>query len=224
MSQKNPQIAQEEQVVSTVNGVEEFFKKYEKVIVSAFICILVVVCAGLAINKWYLTPAKLEAQSQMFPAEQKFIEGDFETALNGDGNILGFEQIASQYGSKAGKSVWLYKGICELQLGNNEEALESLKKYKTSDKIMMGRAICCMGDANANLGQSQKALELYKKAAAIEDNAFAAAYLLKAGIMAESLGQKEAAISIYEQIKEKYPQTLEGYEADKYISRINEAK
>jgi len=58
------------------------------------------------------------------------------------------------------------------------------------------------------------------KAAKHVDNQFAAAYLLKAGIMYEELGDKESAIKAYEDIKVKYPQSVEGYEIDKYISRI----
>jgi len=38
--------------------------------------------------------------------------------------------------------------------------------------------------------------------------------------MYEELGDKESAIKAYEEIKVKYPQSVEGYEIDKYISRI----
>ena len=224
MAQKNQQPVQEEQVATTVSRLEDFFKKNQKTIEWVILGIVVAVCACLAINKWYLTPAKLEAQAQMFPAEQKFAAGEFETALNGDGNILGFAQIADQYGSKAGKSVWLYAGICELQLGNSSEAVSYLKKYKSSDKIMQGRAFCAIGDAYANLGDNAKALSYFKKAASVDDNAYTAGYLLKAGIMSETMGDNAAALGFYQQIKDNYPQTLEGFDIDKYISRINESK
>ena len=52
---------------------------------------------------------------------------------------------------------------------------------------------------------------------------FAAGYLLKAGVVAEELGQSEKALGYYKEIKEKYPQSMEGYDVDKYIGRI-EAK
>ncbi|MBQ0025684.1 MAG: tetratricopeptide repeat protein [Bacteroidales bacterium] len=224
MAKNNQQPTQGEQVATTVSSVEAFFKKNEKVIEWAIIAIIVVVCGILAYNRWYLTPAKAEAQGQMFPAEQKFMAGEFETALNGDGNILGFTQIAEQYGNKAGKSVWLYSGICNLNLGNNEAAIECLKKYKSSDKVMMGRALCCIGDAYANLDNKAEALNYFKKAAAVEDNLYAAAYLLKAGIISEEMGNNAEALKFYQQIKDNYPQSMEGYDIDKYISRINAAE
>ena len=52
---------------------------------------------------------------------------------------------------------------------------------------------------------------------------FAATYLLKAGVTAEKLGDNAKAVSFYKTIKEEYPQSMEGYDIDKYIGRI-EAK
>ena len=49
---------------------------------------------------------------------------------------------------------------------------------------------------------------------------FAATYLLKAGLTAEKLGQDDKALSFYKTIKDKYPQSMEGYDVDKYIGRI----
>ena len=49
---------------------------------------------------------------------------------------------------------------------------------------------------------------------------FAATYLLKAGAVAEKLGDNAKALSFYNKIKEEYPQSMEGYDIDKYIGRI----
>ena len=51
----------------------------------------------------------------MFKAEQKFAQGNFELALNGDDNTMGFEEIIDTYGSKAGEAVYLYAGASALQ-------------------------------------------------------------------------------------------------------------
>ena len=65
-----------------------------------------------------------------------------------------------------------------------------------------------------------KALGYFEKAAAKVDNMFAAGYLLKAGLVAEKLGDDAKALSFYKTIKDKYPQSMEGYDIDKYIGRI----
>lgn len=171
-----------------------------------------------------IAPKKAEAQGQMFKAEQLFRANDYQTALNGDGNVLGFNDIISNYGNKAGKSVYLYAGLCNLQLGNNEAAIENLKKYNVKDKILQGRAICAMGDAYSNLKDYTNALNCYKKAAALEDNPYVATYLFKAALVSEETGDLDGALKLYKEIEDKYPQTLEGYDIQKYISRIENQK
>lgn len=220
MSQKNNPSVQEEQVVTTVSGIEQFLKKNEKVLEWIIIGVIVVILAFLAINKWYLTPAKEEAKGQMFNAEQLFRAGNYEAALAGDGNVLGFADVASQYGNKAGRIVNFYAGVCALQTGDNESAISYLKKYSTKDKILKARALCCIGDAYSNLGDNTQAVNYYKKAAAVEDNAYAAGYLLKEGITLEEMGDAAGALECYEEIELKYPDSMEGYEIAKYISRV----
>ena len=220
MAKNNKQETQNEQVSTAVSGVEEFFKKNQKWIEWALIALLVIIFGIFAINRWVVAPARVEAQGQMFQAEQQFRDGNFETALNGDGNVLGFADIIANYGKKAGKSVYLYAGLSTLQLGNNEEAINYLKKYNVKDKIMMGRAYCALGDAYSNLKDYANALSYYKKAAALDDNILAANYLLKAGLVCEETGDTDSALKFYKEIETKYPQTLEGVDIQKYISRI----
>ena len=78
----------------------------------------------------------------------------------------------------------------------------------------------CIGDAYVGLEDYKKALGYFEKAAAKVDNMFAAGYLLKAGLVAEKLGDDAKALSFYKTIKDKYPQSMEGYDIDKYIGRI----
>ena len=63
-------------------------------------------------------------------------------------------------------------------------------------------------------------VEAETKAAETSDNIFAATYLLKAGVVCEELGDNAKALSFYKKIKDQYPQSIEGYDIDKYISRI----
>ena len=70
----------------------------------------------------------------------------------------------------------------------------------------------------------KEALNYFDKAIAAGDNMFAATYMLKAGVVCEQLGDNAKALSYYKTIKDKYPQSMEGYDIDKYISRIESAK
>ncbi len=221
MSKKIKQQDPEESVENVLNVTEHFLEKYKNALVYSVIAILVIAIIGFAYQHLYRKPLKEEALGQTFVAEQYFRADSFEVALNGDGNSLGFNQVIDEYGSAAPASVYMYAGVCELQLGNFEEAISYLKKFKSKDPIMQARAIANIGDAYAGLAKNKEALNNYLKAAAYSDNIFAASYMLKAGIMQEELGDTKAAIKTYEEIKVKYPQSQEGNEADKYIARIN---
>ena len=209
-----------EAVVEAVSKTEQFFEKNGKIV--SIICVaVVVVCA--AVFCWYKfvnQPKVDEAMGQMAYAEENFRAGNYELALNGDGNTLGFVQILDEYGTKAGKAVNFYAGVCELQLGNWESAISYLEAYKGKDAILAARAKACIGDAYVGLENYKKALGYYEQAAATIDNIFAAGYLLKAGVVAEKLGENAKALGFYETIKDQYPQSVEGYDIDKYIVRI----
>ncbi len=210
----------QERVNETVSKTDQFFRENKKTIYSILIALLVIGLAIVAYYKFYYQPKSREAVEQMYPAEANFRSGEFDLALNGDGNVLGFSQIIDDFGAKAGKSVYFYAGVCELQLGNFQEAIDYLKKYKGKESILKARAIACMGDAYTGLEDFGKALDRYDKAIAAADNVFAATYMLKAGVVCEQLGDNEKALTYYKAIKDKYPQSIEGYDIEKYISRI----
>lgn len=222
MSNENKDRAKENTaaVVEAVSKTELFFSS-NKVAIISVIAGLIIAGAGFFLwHKYGYMPQKAEAQEQMYPAEANFRSGEYELALNGDGNVLGFAQIIEDYGHKAGEAVYFYAGVCELQLGNYSEALGYLTSYRGKDKILLARATACIGDAYTGLEDYAKAAAYFEKAAAIADNMFAAGYLLKAGVTYEELGQKDKALAAYKTIKDKYPQSMQGYDIDKYISRI----
>ena len=218
-NRKQAEIRQEK-VIEQVSKAEEFFNKYGNIIWGCLLAILIIGLGILAYAKFYLQPKKAEAMEQTYPAETSFRSGEYDLALNGDGNVLGFSQVIEDYGSKAGKAVYLYAGICELNLGNYEQAIAYLKKYNGKDGILAARALACTGDAYSALEDYKTALGYYEKAAARVDDMYAASYLLKAGVVCEELGDNARALEFYKKIKDKYPQSKEGYDIDKYISRI----
>lgn len=221
---KEQEAARQENIEQTVSATEQFYNENKKLIWGIVAAILVIGLGILAYHKFVYQPKCVEAMQQAYPAEMSFQGGEYELALNGDGNNMGFADIISEYGTKAGKAVYLYAGICELQLGNYQEAINYLKKYKGKESILKARAIAAMGDAYVGLEKYDDALGCFDKAAAAADNIFAATYLLKAGVVCEELGNTDKALTYYKKIKDQYPQSIEGYDIDKYISRIESSK
>ena len=214
----------QQNVAEAVSKTDQFFKENATLIYGCVAAVLVIALAVFAYNRFYLQPKKAEAQKEMFHAEQWFAQGEYELALQGDGNYLGFEDVIDQYGAKGGASVYMYAGVANLQLGNFEEAVANLKKYNGKDPILLGRAQACIGDAYVGLGDYATAINWFEKAAKTTDNLFAAGYLLKAGIAAEELGQTDKALAFYKKVKDQYRQAPEAADIDKYITRIETAE
>lgn len=225
MAQKNlkdKEAERQENIEQTVSATEKFYNENKKMIWCVVAAILVIGLGILAYNKFIFQPKCVEAMQQAYPAEMSFQNAEYDLALNGDGNNLGFADIIDEYGAKAGKAVYLYAGICELQLGNYDEALSYLKKYNVKEPILAARARACEGDAYVALGDYNAAVRSYKAAVAVADNVFAAGYLLKEGSAHEALGQKAEALACYKSIEENYPQSIEAYEIAKHIARVAE--
>lgn len=209
-------------VAEAVSRTELFFSSNRKIILAA-VAVVIIAAAGIFLyHKYGYMPARQEALGQTFQAEANFRNGEYELALNGDGNVLGFAQVIDQYGSKAGKSMQLYAGICELQLGNFDSALSYLKQYKGKEPVLAARAKACEGDAYVGLGDYKSAVACYDAAIGMADNVFVATYLLKQGLAYEALGDKAAALKCYRTIEDQYPQAVESYDIYKYISRVSE--
>lgn len=220
---KEDQIRQQN-VAEAVSKTEVFFKENGKLIYGCVICVLVLALCVLAYNRFILQPKKQQATEQMAQAERWFQAGEYQLALEGDENYPGFEDIIDSYGSKAGEAVYMYAGVAKLQTGEWEDAINLLKKYKGEDPILLARAQACIGDAYVELENYNEAIVWYKKVVKTTDNAYAASYLLKAGIAAEAAGQPELALSFYKTVKDQWQNAPEAMEIDKYISRIEIAE
>ena len=221
--QKKEELAQQN-LAGAVSKTEEFFSNNKKIIYGVFIAVLAIAAIIMAYSRFYVQPKKAEAAAQLYPAEMAFMQGNYELALKGDDNNMGLEDVISQYGKKAGEAVYLYAGLSELNLGNNQEAIDYLKKYNGKDNILLARAQGGIGDAYVNLEDYKNGLSWFEKAAATSGNLFSAGYLLKAAAVAEKLGDTAKALGLYKTIKDKYPSAPEAMDIDKYISRIEFTK
>lgn len=219
---KTKEEVRQEQVETGVSKFEQFYEKYSKVIWGVIIAVVVVWLAVLGYQKYIYQPKCAEAQEQAYPAEANFRNGEYELALNGDGNVLGFAEIIDNYGAKAGEAVYMYAGVSSLRLGNFEDAVSYLKKYNGKEPILAAKALACLGDAYVGLEQYDNAIAAYKKAVAKADNAIAASYLVKEGLALEKVGNKDAALKCYKTVKNDYPQSMEAYDIDRYITAVEE--
>jgi len=211
-----------EGVEHALTKAEHFIETYQKQIVWTVTVILGAVLIYMAFQRLYVEKKSQEAAAQMFPAEQYFERDDWERALDGDGNNLGFIDIISDYRfTRSANLAKYYAGICNLRLGEYEDAIIYLSKFKSKDKILSSIALGSIGDAYVQLDEPEKAVSFYKKAADRRSNDFTTPlYLLRAGILLEQEGKLKEAGELYERIKTDYAVSTEGRTIDKYITRI----
>lgn len=211
---------------SVITRSEEFIQKNQKPLITAIIVVLVVILAIFGLRRWYFQPREDRAASEMFAAEQWFGQGDFQKALDGDDNFRGFNNIAGSYkGTKAGNLARYYAGICNLRLGNFEEAANWLKKYNGKDTFTRPLAKIALGDAEMELGNTKAAVNNYVKAAEMEDNFVTTpTALFKAGMGYMMLNNNQEALECFKKVKNNYPESTEWGEIDKYIQLASTTK
>lgn len=205
---------------------EEFIEKNQKTIIIVIVAILVVVLAIFGLRKWYFQPRENRAAEEMFAAEQWFAQGDFDKALNGDDTFRGFLGVIDSYGStKAGNLAKYYAGISNLRLGNYNEAIKWLGKYNGKDTFTRPLAEMAKGDAEMELGNTEKAVQLYLKASKMENNYITTpTALFKAGLGYLMLEDNAKALDCFQQVKKNYPEATEWQEIDKYIALAEAGK
>ena len=212
----------------TISSVEETLSRsehyleenYKTLLIGLGVIVLLVGLGWLA--KLYFGKRNDEAQSQMFQAERYLEQDSLKLALNGDGNYLGFLDIAKNYKfTNSGNLAKYSAGICYLHLGNYKEAIDYLNKYSRKDKVIGSLAIGATGDAYVELGDLDKGASKYMEAADFAKNSFnTPLFLMKAGEIYELKGKFADALKLYERIEAQYPESTEGTTIEKYIARV----
>ena len=215
--------AQPTAIGEAVNRWEEFFENHKNTVFGIMIAIVVIIAGGMIYNAKVVVPRQTRASEALYPGEALFVNGDYETALNGDGaSYEGFEAVAKQYGStKAGKLAKLYAGICYAKLGNNEKAIELLSKFNGKDQMVGPSALGTLANCYAIAGDNAKAASTFESAAKKADNGLLSPYYyFQAALIYEAMEKPAQALDLYKMIKVKYPESAEGLQADKYIARL----
>ncbi len=209
------------EVSGVIAKTEQYIKKNKKTLSIVGGAIVVVALAIWAYVALVAQPRQVRAAEDMFAAEQWFNEGDFEKALNGNDEFMGFAEVIDEYGcTKPGNLAKYYAGICQLNLGKYDEAIEYLKSYKGKDIFTSALSQMLIGDAYAEKGNNTDAVKYYEKAVASGSDNYTVApvALWKAGMLYLQMDNKQAAAKAFQQIKDNYPESPEWNEVDKYLA------
>lgn len=207
-----------------VDRAKDFWTRYSRPVLIASAAVIVICGAYLAYKYLYKVPQEQKAADAMFKAEEYYRMDSLNAALNGDGVNAGFLKIIDKFGgTAAGNMAKFYAGHIELKLGKFDQAAKHLKDFGTDSKMIQARAYKLLGDADAELGKNGEALENYKKAAAhfTDDEVNSSEYLFLAAYFAERvMKDKEEAVDLFKELKEKFPRSERGFEAEKYLAQL----
>ena len=212
-----------ENVEEALSKTEQWIEDNQKTLWIILIAVLVIAFGVFGVTK-YMNKRNATASSQIFKAQQYFENEQYENALNGDGNNLGFLDVISDYGStKTGKLAQYYAGISYMKMGNYNDAIEHLKKYSGNDQILAPLALGAIGDCYMELGDNQNAVTYYGKAARKNPNDFTSPmFLVKEGMTYEIMGDYGKALEAYKLLKKDYPLSNEAFDISRNIAFLEE--
>ncbi|KAA6322605.1 hypothetical protein EZS27_027869 [termite gut metagenome] len=219
----NEQLNVEEVVVQS----EAFFIKNQKAIIMGMIAIVAIVTGYFAYKHLYAIPREEKAQIALFKGEQYFENGAYELALNGDSiGYIGFLKVIEQYGgTNVANLARAYAGICYKQLEEYEKAIEYLSGFSGNDQMVAPSILGAIGNAYAELDQLDKASSFLIRAAdKADNNALSPLFLKQAGDIFIKQEKYDDAVKVYTKIKEKYFQSRQASDIDKYIERAKMMK
>jgi tetratricopeptide (TPR) repeat protein len=205
----------------SISKTEEFIRENQKSLTVISAAILIMVLGYIGYQQFWVKPQEENARKEMFMAERYYGMDSLNLALNGDGNYPGFLQIIENYGSSNSANLaHYYAGTIYLRLGEYDKAIEYLKKYDAEDDITGAIALGCIGDAYLEKENLDEALRYYRKAYEWDENQFTACvYMMKAAMVYEMKNDWKKALSLYERIKNDYPNSTEARDIEKYIAR-----
>ena len=203
---------------------KDFWSQYSKILIIVAVAVIVVAGGYLGYKYFYKGPQEVKAADYIFKAEEYYRLDSAKLALNGDGLNPGFLKVISRYGStEKGNLARFYAGDCYLKLGDYANAIKYLKEFSTGSKLVQARAYKLLADAYADQNKNNEAFDYYKKAADYfeEDNVNTPEYLFMAAYFADKvLKNSSEAINLFKKLKEKYPSSEKGLEADKYLAQL----
>ena len=201
---------------------EAFLIKYKNAIIGGVVAVIIIVAGFIMYKNLYAEPREEKAQAAPFKGQEYFEQDAYEQALNGDSiGFVGFLKVADDFsGTKAANLAKAYAGICYAQLGKYEEAVKMLDSFNGKDQMVAPAILGAAGNCYAQLGQLDKAASTLMSAAdKADNNTLSPIFLMQAGEILVKQGKYDDAVDAYTKIKDKYFQSYQAMDIDKYIEQ-----
>lgn len=220
---KNKEVVTDEVMVDIIEQSDykqNFVEKYQNYLIYAAGAVLLLAAAFFAYRYLYLAPKAKEAVNEMRQAELQFERDSFALALENPGEgFMGFIDIIDEYsGTKSANLAKYYAGICYLNTGKFQEAIDYLDDFDEDELLTAIPKYGAMGDAYSELNDFSKAKKYYKIAVEKKANELLTPYYLhKLALLYKSESNDEEALKYFKRLKEEFPLSSYGKDVERLI-------
>jgi len=221
MAKKKNKVEDEE--IVNLTGIDKFINDKKKILIGVFAGIILLSAAFLLLKESKKGKEKqaIEAAAE---AQKRFSNQEWAMAIDGSENFDGFTAIASNYkGTKLGNLANYYAGISQIKMGNYEDAVASLGRFKAvEDANINALAFGNLADAQIQTSADANALKNYKKASDQKSELYQAHYLLTYGMALLEFGEDRSkdALAAFKKLEKDFPNATETAKALNYIAGL----
>lgn len=198
------------------------YEKNKKRINTIATVIIVAVVGFFAYLKLYKDPQENKALNALSFPQSYLMQDSLNSALNGDGQHVGFLKITKKYsGTKAANLSNYYAGICYLRMNDAKNAIKYLKEFDGKGTDVEYMAYGALGDAYMNDGNVKEGINYYSKATEDKNNLVVTPmYLYRVGMAYEMNNQLDKAKESFKSIRDNYPTSIQARDIDKSLARL----
>jgi len=221
MANKKKTFKAEENVGEILSKSEKFFEEHQKVIYYVLLGIILIVACIILGKNYIIDPKNRDASEKLVWCEQNLAKDSFQLALDGDGINAGYAEIVSSYGiTKAKNAAAIGAAICCFNLKRYDEAIDYAKKVNNKSVAFAPAMAGLIGDCYVEKGDFKTAAAQFEKAAKFDNNFTAPRFLKKAAdIYLNEFKDNKKALELYQTIKDKYFDSQQAADIDKYIEK-----
>lgn len=198
-----------------------FYEDHRQLLYGVGIGLLALILAAPG-YMYYQQQQEKQANKQLGQILPSYEQGNLDQALNGTEQQAGLLAIADGYeGTDAGNLAAFYAASALYQQEKYDKALQYYQQFEKGNDYIGASAYAAEASIYESRGQFGKAASTYEQAAAQYSNELTAPrYLLEAGQAYEDAGDYSAAEAVYQKIEEKYAESDEAEEVERYLARV----
>lgn len=220
------QVAEAADDNQALQNLEVFYEKNKKTLNIVVTAIVVIIGGFFAYKYAYAAPREAKAAGKIFHAEQHFMADSLGLALNGDGQHYGFLRVIREFGgTKTANLAHYYAGVCYLKMKEPKKAIQQLEDFDGKGTLVATTAYGLLGNAYMETGNTNKAIDSYKKATENDkDVVQTPVYLMNLAAAYELAKKPEEAKKAYQRVRDEFPNSMQAGNVGRYLGRLGDVE